>query len=208
MIYSEKHKFVYMPVPKTGTTTLSSVLFEDFEAKHWDFNGIVPIRKNIRDKKGIWPKHIIHLPKELEKYFVFSTIRNPYRHVMSQYWNFCFVQKQQTSMKGFQEWLELVFIESFYNLLKISDDYQPPKGCVKFKSDVYIDVDEKISDQFNLLPFVKKPIMLPHLKRSIKNGLFYTEEMAALVVEKRKIDFDYFGYSYELPEDLRKPCLQ
>jgi len=202
MLYSTKHRFVYMPPPKTGTTTISSILFEEYEVDYWDFKDTVPVRLEITDPKGyVWPRHIIHLPEELQDYFVFATIRNPYRHTLSQYWNQCFVKKKKVSMAGFHKYLSAPRLQSFYHLLHRNEDYKPPKGCVHFEIHKYLDT-ERLTEGFNELPFVQTPVRLQHLKASIKDNLCYTEEMAQLVLEKRRCDFDFFGYDTKIPEDL------
>lgn len=194
-----------MAPPKTGTTTLTTVLRQNFEAQLWDFTGIVPVRTSKeQEKEYIWPRHIIHLPEELSDYFVFATMRNPYRHAMSQYCNHCVIQNKEISMREFHGYLENFEQAVLCGLLHLID-YTPPKGCVKFKVQKFLDTDDKFEENFNLLPFVDKPIILPHQKKSFNERLFYTQEMADLVLEKRKQDFDFFGYDTRIPEDLRAP---
>ena len=61
---SHKHKFIFIEVPKTGTTTICSVLFNNSDAvqprKHLDI-------EQYKEK----------FPKETSSYFKFSFVRNP-----------------------------------------------------------------------------------------------------------------------------------
>lgn len=79
MLFSHKHKFVYMAPPKTGTTTITRVLNQSFDAQLWDFTETCLVRTtkdtNIQGKEWKWPRHIIHLPEEIKDYFVFATMK-------------------------------------------------------------------------------------------------------------------------------------
>lgn len=112
--------------------------------------------------------------------------------------------KTEPSMKKFHGYLAHSNIVCLCELLHLIN-YTPPKGCVKFKFHKFLDPDDDFEENFNSLPFVNKPMVLPHEKKSPNEKLFYTQEMANIVLEKRKIDFEFFGYDTKIPEKLKKP---
>lgn len=130
MLYSEKHRFVYMGVAKTCTTSIERVLEDKFDASLWDWEGIVPTRENHHQNQKLeWSKHITHLPEELSEYMVFASIRNPYRHERSRYYNQCVVEEKKPSIEGFRKYLnELTPRWSFYIKLNRHPEYIPPPG--------------------------------------------------------------------------------
>jgi hypothetical protein len=73
MIYSDAHKFVYLPIPRTGTTSLVSILVKEY-------GGIVYPDKDIRpflDENRGWHENLYSLPVRCESYFHFTSVRNP-----------------------------------------------------------------------------------------------------------------------------------
>lgn len=83
---SKKDKFIYIHIPRTGGTSVQSVLQKYME--YYEH----PVTK---DRVPVFPKHasLVHLlrdaslekPSALEDYFVFSFVRNPWDLVVSRY---------------------------------------------------------------------------------------------------------------------------
>lgn len=65
MIVSHELKYVYIAVPKTGSSTMNDLLT-------WRFAG-----------KYVAPHHLTVIPKECKDYFVFTVVRNPYSRIRS-----------------------------------------------------------------------------------------------------------------------------
>lgn len=84
MIYSDKYKFIFIAIPKTGTCTIEALLKKIMP------NDIKCFGSNIKKKNGLH-KHIT--AKELRKilttrfknYTTFAFVRNPYDRVVSWY---------------------------------------------------------------------------------------------------------------------------
>jgi len=79
-----EHKFVYVRVPKTGSSSVMSTLFPELWPKHVS-----------RDTPGSWLYDKSHVPLDMIKdeltseqynsYFKFSFVRNPYDRLVSSY---------------------------------------------------------------------------------------------------------------------------
>lgn len=204
MIYSHKYKFVYLAPIKTGSTTLEHALKENFEACLWDFTGLLEIRESHNDPlPKIWPRHIMHIPESIKDYFVFASIRNPFKHTLSQYLNRAWVKKLPTSTEDFENYSKNHTLMTFYNCLNIKEEYVPPPGCFKFKINQYLNIDKNPEDSFNDLPFVDTPIKLLKLKKTHNHNVKFTSRSVNYIIEKRKIDFEFFNFDLELPKDLK-----
>ena len=204
MIVSHDHKFAYMNIGKTGSITIGTLFETDFNAfvwKNWD---------QTAQRPKCAPQHICHLPEQFEDYMVITSVRNPFTHELSRYThgnpNY---RKDPITMGGFKKWLKRKWMETYFSKLNMSEKYNPPKGCAKYKIDYIIKL-ESIEKDFNSLPFITEPLKVPHRNKTQnpQDKLFYTEELADLVREKRAIDFELFGYSKELPREMQKiKCL-
>jgi hypothetical protein len=204
MIVSCDHKFVYMNIGKTGSITIGTLLEKEYNAfvwKKWDKTALQP---------KCAPQHICHLPKQFSEYLIITSVRNPFTHELSRYTHGNPNHKKHPiTMDGFRQWLKRKWMETYFSKLNMSENYNPPKGCVKYKVNHIIRL-ESIEKDFNSLPFVSEPIKVPHYNKTQnpQDKLFYTEEMADLVREKRRVDFELFGYSEELPIEMQRiKCL-
>ncbi len=74
MIISNKHKYVYLACPKTGSSTTVNLLHDHYGGKY------------VRDSRGSYVGHKRDVPKKCENFFVFSTVRNPYPRMVSLWW--------------------------------------------------------------------------------------------------------------------------
>jgi hypothetical protein len=194
MLVSHKHKFVYLPPPRTGTTTIASVLVREFDARIYGAWKAAHLKAT---------KHAIHLPEELDEYFVFASVRNPYARVISQ---FAWWRSHGQTHKRFRPFLEELLprrAASLYFQLHQQPSYRPPEGCVKVRIDAMIRL-ENLQEDFQNLPFVSRGVDIPKLNR--KDGRFdavkYTRETAGWVRRYRRADFRICGYPVDCPRDL------
>ena len=73
MIISHKHKYLFIEVPRTGTTTISDIL-----CRHYDGERI------LRKHSSYW-NFLVKMKPEWKEYIVFSSICNPMDSVVSLY---------------------------------------------------------------------------------------------------------------------------
>jgi hypothetical protein len=193
-----------MNIGKTGSITIGGLFEKYFNAFFW---------KNW-DNSARWPKcapqHVCHLPEQFKDYTIISSIRNPFTHELSRFThgnpNY---PRHPMDMKHFKGWINRKWMETFHSKLNMSDNYNPPIECVKYSVDYLIRL-ESIEEDFNNLPFIKEKIEIPHRNKTQnpQDKLYYTEEMAERVRKKRAIDFEVFGYSLDLPKEMKRiPCL-
>lgn len=192
MIFSERYKYVYLAPPKTGTTSMEHTLRTFFEGeiyKDWQDANVKAIR---------YQRHVNHVPEEFKDYFVFGTVRNPYTWEISRwkFWDF--------NKVGFPEYVRsLRPHRTLCRLLHQNPDYSPPTGCVKFKLNGFVRL-ENIADDFHKLPFVDKVVPIVHWTRTKHpEQVYYTTELANIVKRVRAPDFLAFDYSTNVPDELR-----
>ena len=77
---SVDHKYMYCDIPKAGCTTIKQTLVESVERKVVNYNvhdrAQTPLRR---------PSEVFDDIKELEAYFKFTFVRNPYTRMLSAY---------------------------------------------------------------------------------------------------------------------------
>jgi hypothetical protein len=139
--------------------------------------------------------------KDINQYFVFTVIRNPWGQLLS-YYNF--FKKMQ--FKGFED----ITFETFIKLLKTHEYPSPSHYGFIYDSKGYKRVDEIIyledfDNQWKQKVHKNLP-MYPERVNSLLNNSqkpfydyrdAYTEEMIDIVSEVRKKDIEIFGYTFE-----------
>lgn len=79
-------------------------------------------------------------------------------------------------------------------------DLNPPKGCIPFKINKFIKL-ENIEEEIKELPFLRRNHSLKKLRISNKKFKI-TDKIAQEIKTKMINDFDFFGYSKEIPKNL------
>jgi len=204
MIVSYKHKFVYMNIGKTGSISIGNLLQKEFDAFVWQ-NWQPSARK-----PKCAPEHVCHLPEQFADFTVISSVRNPFTHEMSRHTHGSPNYRTfPITMKSFEKWLRRTWMETYFSKINMSESYIPPEGCVRYKVNHIIHL-ENIQEDFNKLPFVTTPVEVLHENKTQNDQscLYYTQELADLVRKARSIDFELFGYSKQLPKEMQKiKCL-
>jgi len=77
MIYNKELKYVYVAIPKTGTRTLYKVLMEKYGAV-----GAYSI-----DGGKTYEDHWHIILKEMQDFYKFTSVRNPYERFISMWWS-------------------------------------------------------------------------------------------------------------------------
>jgi len=183
---SHEHKFIFIEVPKTGTTTICNVLARNFNAtqpcKHLDLE-----------------QYQERFPDEAQSYFTFSFVRNPWSRVVSLYH-----RKEGIQMKN-----KMSFIQ-FVDWIKLATDTcnmpTPKKNMIDFfKLGNKVKIDfigklENLQEDFNI---VCDKIGIPKQKLPHKNATqhkhyteYYDDETRQIVAEKYAKDIEYFGYEF------------
>ena len=201
---SHKHKFVFICVPKTGSTSISNAL------KEYCID-LSPLKKHLTYSE------YLNLNRRHEKvnkdYFFFAFVRNPFDRLVSQ---FRFTGKHWWRRAGFQEEslcfekyvkqivaYDLPFSSHLYNSKKQSKSiHDKDWSQLQFLSENldFIGRFENLQEDFNIvcdkIGIPKQQI--PHKnKRKHKHYTeYYDEETKQIVAEKYANDIEYFGYEF------------
>lgn len=196
---SREHKFIFIHIPKTGGTSIEQALKAKVKgaSKH----------RTVTDYEN-------QLKSDIEKYFLFSVIRNPWDKLVS-YWKY----RQGKSwapidgkIKDFNTWLEFMLSLDLNNLkgktancnlsdLRTALDLQ--FNClVNAKNNINVDLIrfENLQEDFDI---VCDKIGIPQQQLPHKNKgkhkhytEYYDNETRQIVAEKYAKDIEHFGYKF------------
>lgn len=202
MILSKRHRFIYIGINKTGTTSIESVLspyrsryYQRYLSwRHKHKNGGKPSFKHIpaltvRDLTGarIW-----------NSYYTFTFVRNPWARVVSEYTKHRHAQSECTDVKeGFTQWVMaggnwLARENTMSDFVCDADG----KRMVDFIGRI-----EHSSEEFKTIcmQIGIPPAELPRLNRSRNPSAYrdyYTPETRGIVDRWVARDADMFEYSF------------
>lgn len=189
-----------MAPKKTGSTSMRSLLEREYEAVLWrkyPFQHLKPdsIRPDWRSE-GPDFKHVCHLPVELADYFIFATIRNPFTLEISRFMHDVRHKYIEEDFAAFiNQLVEAQDLPTLTRKLHQNTDYIPPLGCVKFRLHGIVRL-EHLEEDFSMLPFRKRAFQFEHLHKSHGKRPEYTPELARIVKEAFREDFERFGYDH------------
>lgn len=178
MVISHRYRFVYFAPRRTGTTTLTDVLVQHFEAKIFSFGYDCP-------------RHEMNLPTAYAGYFAFVSVRNPYTRLASLSSFYCPSNSD----------VEDVFNEPGWRIRPICDSLwqDPPLPCCsRIRIDAIVRL-ESLEEDFHALPFVQRRIKLPHWNAG-KGMRLFSHKLQQRTRKYYERDFSYFGYN---PDDTR-----
>lgn len=194
MIVSLQHKFIYIAVPKTGSTSIFNAI-APFGAS------VVPYQKvqyqGYNDTVGF---HESAVPEELSHYFTFASVRNPYRRMLSHY---LFARQS----KG-HRLRDVASNCSFYRFLKHTMENGLLLSQCTFLGDARVDYvvrsEEDLTAQLSALPvFNGMKLRVDHHNASnyeIPWRDYYDSRAMGLVASLCRDDFDKYGYSLSLED--------
>lgn len=178
-LISNKHKSICFLPEKTGSTTVSEILCRYFDFKKY--------------KK----RHETNFPCECGDYFLFGTVRNPYKREISRYAFYKVGQRAHLPKKflntiknknlNFEDWIKIIdssmSLTDYYNNIKLNH---------------FIRL-ENLKEDFEKLPFYEKlPDSIWRLcrnNRKDKETIAFTEESKNIFLEKFINDFYNFNYN-------------
>lgn len=207
MIVSHELRYVYIAIPKTGSTTMNDILTTQFAGEYVD------------------PHHLAIVPEECEGYFVFSVVRNPYNRMKSLwkhakrsvYHRLHEVACQQTFRQfclwhaDLTIWPEVPFQEVEYTYWSDAFALDKYKGREPCQSEFLSEANptavlriEKIKEDFERLPFADYAAARPSLvlnrdpdgrNASVSHDLSLDSSIAKAINKWAEADFDRYAYS-------------
>ena len=191
MRISHKHKFVFIAVMKTGSTSVRNTLndYSDIISNS-DKNSPYTHHTNVRKLE----KHFDEKNWNWDDYFKFSFVRNPWDRTISVY-------KYLLKLKN-KSWVREYLKEtgSFSEYVKHGRYYPSQADQLNNISDFYIGKFENLQEDFNIvcdkIGITKQ--QLPH-KNPTKHKHYteyYDDETKSIIAEKYAKDIEYFGYEF------------
>tara|TARA_R110002167_G_scaffold366019_1_gene592663 strand:+ start:205 stop:807 length:603 start_codon:yes stop_codon:yes gene_type:complete len=198
MRISHKHKFIFLAVPKTGSTTIRRCL-DSYSDIH-----------SINDPEG--PLHWHARPPELkeyfeeqhwnwDEYFKFTFVRNPWSRAVSMY---VFrgrktINEISIAFPGLGQWIVDCSPENFRKYLK-HKPYTTGRQMIYVNGCDFVGKIENLQQDFNT---VCDKVGIPQQQVPHKNKTkhkhyteFYDNETRELVAEKYAEEIEYFGYKF------------
>lgn len=215
MIVSNKYKFVFVHIPRTGGFSVDNAIVKHLGEKDFYTNQSINQFGVIASHSG----HDYHLKlrkiNELHKnkyknYYKFTFIRNPYERMVSLYSFFSQGNdhKPQNDFESFKDWV--IKRNSIINPTLRVETQNRWKGTSQF--DYIIDEDNNIGVDFvgrtenfvndltSVLEHLEIPIeTIPHENRSqhLHYSLYYDEETKEKVKKDYIKDLEMFNYDFE-----------
>lgn len=174
MLISASHKFIFIHIPKTAGTTLTSAFTASFG------NDLFPSRARVHESAIVTKNQT----KEWDSYFSCAFIRNPWDRLVSLY-----TSRPDLNTMSFNEYLH--------------NDIVSQSSYVMDNNDILVNVIgrfESLQDNYQFICQMTgvSPLTLPHLNPSKHDNYrtYYDAETKALVADKCSEDIERFGYSW------------
>lgn len=177
MFVSEELKFVFIPVTKSGSSSVINALDNNFNGRR--------LQRNPRP------------PEQFRNYYLFCCVRNPYARMVSWWWTICKAEgdryghkrelRQHNLSESLFDFLTLWEIKGTYTQSSYMDRNPTMKKVLKL---------ENLEEDFNTLPFVKTHIPMPRV--NVRSHPPWQELLDArsgnLINRNYKTDFEQFNY--------------
>ena len=169
MVINDRLKFLYIAIPRTASVASQESLMQ--LKGSFRFGG---------------DRHYNQIPDSCRKYFIFSTVRNPYSREWSHY---------QKHLRDVSE----NHIQSHWTFEAYVRDHQQrgfdiQQHRVLRKANARILRYESLADEWSQLPFQPPPLKRRNRSRDRNWHGGYTQEIADLVHSWAEPDFDQYEY--------------
>ena len=200
---SKKHKGTFIHIPKTGGSTISSVLSQNSFANLPE--RIKEHKCNVSNPHEWTMKHsrIHELDMRYQNFFCFAFVRNPWDLMVSSYswWT------QNTHLPVRRDCGQILKTQGFNSFIKtnssfINECYHQNNGQLHWLNDKinFIGRFENLQDDFNIVcdKIGIPQQQLPHTNKTNHKHYteYYDDETREIVAEKYARDIEYFGYKF------------
>ena len=181
MVISDKLKFLYIKIPKTGGETIFMQLEEHIVTDYINRG-----RGNHEKISEVFEKH-----PHVENYFKFCFVRNPFDLAVSRYFYLTQTEKE-TRFKSFKEWCKKkqFFPKLQFDLISIDGE---------IKTD-FIGRFENLQQDFDIIcdKIGIPQQQLPHKNKTKHKHYteYYNDETRSIVAEIYAKDIETFGYEF------------
>ncbi len=195
MILSHLHKFIYIAVPKTGTTSIQKHVesLNLTEIQIYNLRNDDKLPDGMRFRKHMKASYLKNDINEFDKYFKFTFVRNPYDRVVS--WVYYYLRNNKINLHK-HSFKELIFKCPEY-IWECQCDFifDDAKNLMNF-----VGKTENLQEDFNTIcdKIGIPQKQLPHKNKSKHKHYteYYDDETREIVAEKYAKDIEYFGYEF------------
>lgn len=182
-MYSNRHRFIWARVPKTGSTSIAAALrtLTRDECRSVDGKHHLPVLE-----------HIPCLDAPLDQYFVFTFVRNPWDRMVSGYFSRREIRNQEIGHAvDFSEYCRRSPLRHQYNNSKQHGEPVAYDFVGRFES-LQADFDA-VCDR---LGFKRMPLPYRNASKHANYREYYTAETRDLIARNYARDIDLFGYRF------------
>ena len=222
MLISDKHRYIYIGIPKTGSMSARRALGA-LEDRNLDDNKLYLLPGHKHSINHATALQVRELNQDIwDSYFKFAVVRNPWDRVLSWYAGL------STEKKGgaFDKWLFDDFFNRTAGPMSASHYYENDKfekktsreDLVDYWLDYLLPCAEWVTDESGntIVDLIARfetlsqgwsricekigiNVKLPHANKSHHEhySAYYTDEMSSLIANQFKRDIDMFGYTFE-----------
>ena len=207
MRLSHKHKFVFIAVPKTASSTIRNCLDEYSDIKdvgdntspyYWHTTAF-DLKKHFNEKNWNW-----------NEYFSFAFVRNPWAKLVSNYFYKLNVTKKwkDEEPEKYVNWKKSTFEDYILEKNKVGIERTMSANLqLSYLTDAngkqIVDFIGKVENLQEDFDFVCDKIGIPKQQLPHKNKTkhkhyteYYDDETRQIVTEKYAKDIEYFGYKF------------
>lgn len=213
MLFSKKKRFLFVHVPKTGGTSIVSVLKKDSNRVPLPLRAIGYAFDDRGVKLPSWTYPITGYPyhvsakalkefwgdEEFSKYYKFAFVRNPWDLTVSEYFYILrkknhHLHRKVSKLNGFEDfvsWKENNYVRPQANWLCDHEGHLLMDFVGKFEN--------YTNDANNILKELGSSMVVPHKNATQKSDFreYYNDELVERVAEIYAPDIELFGYSFE-----------
>ena len=222
MIIAHHQKFIFIPIQKTGSTSIRKVLNEKYNCINgstdncsliYNHTSACRLKLYFEEQKQYRFSNQDHW--NWKEYFKFTFVRNPYARLVSQYNYFCKIgSNPQTNKLGY------TYMDDYYNLcIEINkksfknfvqnnqNNFDVPYSWFCLDEFDFIGKNENMQTDFDkVIEFVNKncaksftkKISIPHYNKSTKKhySSYYDDETKKIAEEIYGEDIERFNYKF------------
>jgi hypothetical protein len=198
MVWSDKHKIIFVHIPKTGGTSIEKSLNALNNESGYG------IKNNKAVQHYTWYDYKKYMNNKFNKYYKFTIVRNPYKKVVSDYFYLKNIQKlnvdnfQNKTFDEYLDYCEFIVKNNLFNKTKHHDHFMPQNKFI-YKDDNVLMIDKIL--KFENFEYIKKFMKLKYNvninhenKNNSKKDIILRDEQKDKIYKIYEKDFILLNY--------------
>ena len=194
---SHNKKIIYIDIPKTGSSSLRNVLLDESCTNYPHSELLNSTVKKAHTRPARWKNFIDPSKIELEDFFVFTVVRNPFDR-------FCSYWRWRNYGCSFDEFVEDTESFDYPHHLDPGRWYKPMLDWISYDDGtVCTDYIGRFEELLETWEHLKNKLNideeLPHIRATESSGhykTYYNSHTRKIVEERFRRDLDYFNYDF------------